>query len=193
MKKIIGVIFLFFVTMSIFSLPLTGFWGMPWGITQKNALEQMELKGYSPVYSKDSGYLFKDVKFAGRDGELLLSFKDDQLYIAVYRIKTEKNKVYETYQKIKQDLANKYGVADRDREEYKFPYEKGDGHTETAISLDLVDLTCIWDFDNSDGIMISLAENEFDSSLKNVMLVYFYGKVVLELESQSKKEISDDL
>lgn len=193
MKKAFLVIMMFsLITVSAFGENLTGFWGVPWGSSLTKTEEIMAAKGYSPDSSASNGMTFKNASFAGRDCTVTFFLKNGGFYMGAATILPAMNKSYEEYIALKDDLINKYGEPAGDVENYKSPYEKGDGHTETAISLNYATIGANWIFEDKNEIVLMLVKNEKEYQIE-LNLVYMEKNIMDIAIEEKQKSVLDDL
>jgi hypothetical protein len=151
MKTILIAVLL--LPISLFSQKLDGFWGIKFRSSTSFVISEMSKKGYTKKsIDKDSSIRFYNVVFAGRKADLVVfEFYKGKFYSASVLFKSElESETYNYYKLLKKDLNDKYFVTTRDVEDYKYPYEKGDGHWETALKLGKLDLMARWNF-NTEG------------------------------------------
>ncbi len=192
MKKYVFILCFVLSALSAFSVPLTGFWGIPWGASLSDVQQKMSERGYvSDVVTKIAvGY--KNVNFAGRNCSIDFFIKDSYFYLGVVTIITKENNSYEEYQSLKSDLIEKYGQPRNNNEKYKYPYEKGDGHFETALRVNCVDISASWFFEENNAVIIKLKYNDKKRQVE-LSLAYMQGKMILSQSEEKKKSTLDDL
>ena len=100
---IVGLFFVSFVS----AVPLTGFWGVPWGASTSEIDTIMAQKGYQPAAKAAKGWIYENVSFAGRNGDAFFVLKDAKLAGGSFRFSPKKNIVYDTFKSLKQDLIDK--------------------------------------------------------------------------------------
>ena len=98
----------------------------------------------------------------------------------------------EKYEKIREELNQKYYITDKIIEEYKYPYEAGDGHTETAIEMGKAEFMTIWQFK-------CLTNNEFNNSIilsitnkLKVILIYSEGSLYQIYSDRENNKVMSD-
>jgi len=185
MKYVLLTLFLFPIL--LFAQTLDGFWGIKFGSSSSVVISEMAKKGYSKkTVGDDNSIKYYNVSFAGRKAELVVFyFFNGKFYSGSLLFKTElDSETYKYYTLLKNDLNNKYFTTSRDVEDYKYPYDKGDGHWETALKLGKLDLRSIWNF-NTGG-------NEFNSITLVVLPSFYIGLVytdgALNKEANYEKE-----
>jgi len=181
---IIGLVFVSFVS----AVPLTGFWGVPWGASTSEIDTIMAQKGYQASAKASNGYIYRNVSFAGRNGDAFFVLKDSRLVGGSFKFSPKRNAAYENYNSLKNDLISKYGTPTNEQEVYSSPYRKGDGYTETAIALNKLKLSAAWEFENNNLILLNV-ESDQENYTITIFLNYYTG-VVME---ETKKSIMDDL
>jgi hypothetical protein len=136
--------------------------------------------------------LWKNVKFAGRDADLFFSFYNDKLYTVLAVITVDKGNAFDTYNSIKDDMAAKYGEPTDNIEQYKYPYEKGDGHEETALYANAAKIFCRWVFDSGNYIYISLVYYK-PSASNTIGISYVNKSIENEYLGKTKAANQEDL
>lgn len=185
---IVGLFFVSFVS----AVPLTGFWGVPWGTSSPEIETIMSSKGYVVTYKSVNALYYKNVKFAGRIGDAAFFLRDSKFAYGVFVFTPGNNLAYDTYVSMKNDLTDKYGQPDKDKEEYSYPYTKNDGHTETAIMMNYVKMSSAWAFDAGDFIVLSFKVNEKNASV-DIMLAYYNYEMIEAINKEKKRSTMDDL
>jgi len=102
--------------------------------------------------SDNENIIFNGLKFAGRETLLIMfRFIDNKFHTAHVFIKPKlESHIIDLYNEIKDEINDKYYITEEDYETYKFPYEKNDNYTETAISLGKASFSSFWKFKNRD-------------------------------------------
>lgn len=192
MKKILVVIFILFSISMIAAESLPGFWGISWGSSSDEIEKAMIEKGYQVRYKTPTGMLYENISFAGRTGTIAFLFRDLKFITGTFMFEPAIRNVYQSYQSLKGSLIEKYGTPQQDTEIYTPPYGKGDGYTETAISLNYLKLNSYWIFDDGNNILLSISKNE-KSKIISIMLSYYDGKAQSEILLEKKKSTLGDL
>jgi hypothetical protein len=193
LKKIILSIFfalLFVASVSCEILP--GFWGIPFGSSLVQIQDIMTVKGYKPATSASYLIEYDNVKFAGRECTVVFLLENDRFYLGDVEIVPNMNKAFNEYTSLKNDLTGKYGIPTLDREEYKFPYKKNDGYTETAIFLNYATIDATWRFEDGNRIKLLVWKNEKTGRIE-VSLGYVEGNIWSQVINKEKQSISEDL
>jgi len=191
MKKLAIAIFILFSVASLYSVPLTGFWGIPWETSKADAEKIILEKGIKPTYN-GNGLLYEKINFANREGDMVLLFNEDKLYQASFNFKPETNRAYDTYKKLCDDMEQKYGAPTGNREEYKSPYSKNDGHTETAILMNYANISSFWGFDDGNIILITVKKNSKSNNIY-INLIYNNDKIFKIVQEKKQKSVINDL
>jgi len=169
---------------------IDGFWGMRFGSNQESVRKIMQSKaGYEIMYPATADrIIYTGGSFGGRDVALLsLDFVDGLFYQALIVFQSDlESRVIPTYRKIKAELTEKYNTPKVDTERYSYPYEKGDGHTETAIRLGKATFGALWVFSSGNTIGLTIG------SKMGIALTYFDGALNSIAEQRQKaKDMSD--
>ena len=158
MKKLFTVLILSIIGICAFAqtkMP-TGLLNIEFGETQENAESKMINRGFTLISKLDKDKIEFSGKFSGRDSTIILEFYEDQFCCAFVLYEPDLNKTIDTFDKIVSDFKKVYGEPNIKKREFKYPYEEGDGHEETAIALNKTDIYCFWSFSNDNRIMVSI-------------------------------------
>ena len=190
MKRIIVILIGFLFVTQINAQKLDGFWSIPWKSSLTETKNIMESKGL--VSNSTSGNIlnYSNIEFAGRTGKLSLYFDRDRFYGSSFRIKPIKNNALKEYLSLKNDLIKKYNKPTMDKEEYLYPYKKGDGYEETAIAGNSTNIDCSWWFDDSSAIILSVSSEDYEIT---IILSYYYGDIMKEITQKKSDSINNDL
>jgi len=179
---------------SSYSQTLEKFYGFRFGTTVDSVKKGMLSKPgckIDPESSKDL-LIFSGVNFAGRDVLIIcFAFVNNKLHTgSVYISPRLESGILDLYNQIRTELNEKYYFSTEFYESYKYPYEKEDGHTITAIKLGKAKFSTYWKFKNpkseseEDQNLISLRITENLS----VKIIYQDGVLINEAVDQQKKE-----
>lgn len=174
---------------------LKNFLGIDFGESRESVKEKMlsrENCYFDEENSSNQFQFFKGVKFAGRETDfIMLLFYENKFCKSAIFIKPKlQSQIVQLYQDIKSEINNKYYKTDDDFEHYEYPYEKNDGHIETAISLGKANFSSYWVFPDQDGIddFITLKITEdFD-----VVINYEDGNLTGKMVDENNEENSLD-
>lgn len=188
--KTLLLISLMFTGLTLSSQELTGFWGLKFGSSISQAENYMATKPgcvLGPVDGKDDLLMYKGGTFAGKDIDFIaLQFYKGAFYSGVvFLTPATEERAIPIYKELKADLTAKYSAPQKDYENYKYPYEKGDGHELTAIKLEKLKLTSLWFFDNA-SITLSIS--------KDLQPALFYSETKMQTavsEAAKTKEAND--
>lgn len=192
MKKYLLFIFIVSIISVVGAESLPGFWGIPWESSMLEVESAMESKGYKVTFKNDNGAIFKNVTFANRSGDAIFLFKENRFSLGGFIFVPPKNQAYESYQSLKKDLVEKYGAPNSDTEQYVYPYSKGDGHTEFAITSNYLKINTGWRFDDNNVILLSMKATEKEKKVE-INLAYYFGLAAEKAAQESKKSTLDDL
>jgi hypothetical protein len=177
---------------------LEGFLGVKFGSTIEEATKILSAKPGFKVnreFSKPDILAFTDAPFAGRKSFLIcLAFVNNKFHTGFAIIAPNlESQLIELYNGIKEELNEKYFKTTSDFKSFKYPYEDGDGHEETAIKLGKASFSSFWNFKNPKGTndennIISL---EITESMK-VKLTYQDGILIHEQVDKAKKKNFQD-
>jgi hypothetical protein len=131
---------------------INGCMGLIFGQSKSKVKQIMTSKGgiLDTKYSKPDVLIYDNIKFATRKTSFVAChFTNDKLCECVIYMKADlESNTTNLYNVIKNELNKKYYESDVTFEQYKYPYEKGDGFTENAISLGKATFITYW-FENS--------------------------------------------
>ena len=192
MKKLIMLVLVVFFVSIVGAEPLQGFWGVPWGASIPEVEMSVQAKGYNVTFKNDSGMIFKNVTFANRRGDATFSFQDQKLVSGSFVFTPMKTLAYESYQSLKNDIKEKYGLPGTDKEQYMFPYTKDSGHKETAIAINYLIMNATWLFDEGNAISLGIKGNEKENRIE-IAISYFTGPAYERFTKESKKTVLEDL
>ncbi len=160
---------------------INGFLNISFGENKQSTIEKIEERNgiLDLDNSTDDSLIFDNLKFAGR--ETIFSafhFINDKFCRAMVFLKANlESRTIELYQQIKEEITQKYYITNQGFENYQYPYEKNDGHTETAISMGKASFSSFWKFKNDktnedDYISIKIDENF------HIIIVYENGRLM---------------
>lgn len=176
---------------------IDGVMGIKFGLTVEQVKQQMSQKSDFQIELDETNLenlIYTNGKFAGRDVNFIsFDFVDNQLYKVTIVLKVDfKSQIIDIYESVRDDLNQKYFITDRIIEEYKYPYEAGDGFVESAIELGKAKFATAWLFKNtldsnfSNSILLSISTS-FD-----VFLIYSEGRLKeIVTNRENKKNMSD--
>ncbi|MFA6201406.1 MAG: hypothetical protein WC679_13475 [Bacteroidales bacterium] len=190
MKRVIVVLIVFLFVTQIPAQTLEGFWSIPWKSSISETKMMMEGKGQFTNSTITNALSYPNIVFAERTGKLSLFFDSDRFYCSNFTIIPIKNNALKEYTNLKNDLIKKYNKPSKDKEEYLYPYEKGDGHEETAISGNYTKIDSSWWFDDSNAIILSLSSEDYKIS---ITLSYYCGEIMKERMQNKSESINKDL
>jgi len=165
-----------------------GLLNIDWGTTSQISKQLLlERENVSYTEEKDEVLSFIGGTLAGFEvGMWMLFFNNDKLYEARMGIDISlEAQAISTYNEIKSLLKKKYGYPDVDVEKYSYPYEKGDGHDETAIKLGKATIGANWELEKT------TIEIRIMSSL-DIMLRYTSNKLSKEAEEKIEQKKIDE-
>jgi hypothetical protein len=199
MKHLLIAFLLFMTISSINAQSIDGFFGMKFGSSVDSIKKAMLSKQGSTIESKfctDSRLVFTGLKFAGRNALLMrFSFVNNKFHTGTAAFTSDlESKVVDLYNDIKGEINEKYHQSTSDYEQYKYPYEKGDGHTETAIKLGKASFATYWFFkhpisgnkDYQNSITLEISSN------LTISITYQDGMLINEaIEKKKEKNFKD--
>lgn len=192
MKILITTVLILFCVRA-YSQNLDSFFGVKFGSPQEAVKKVMLSKPGCKLDTKDSDdntLVFSGVKFAGRETFLIVfNFVNNKFHTAKVLIPSSlPSKAILLYNEIKSELNEKYYLTLDDFENYEYPYEKGDGYTESAIKLGKATFTAFWVFSNTnsteDKNSISLQVTE----TLDILLTYQDGALIKEAVQKRKDQ-----
>lgn len=169
---------------------LDGFFGIKFGSSQELVKSTMIKKGFIFNNKSDgTNLLFHKGKFAGREvRDIMFVFHNKQFHTAyVSFVPSLSGDIINLYEIICKEIIDKYFPADLVVERYIYPFEKDDGHYETAIKSGKAKLVSFWEFKapknnaKNNRITVMIASDMF------VGLIYIDG-YLSELAQNAEKE-----
>ncbi len=140
---------------------LTGFWGIPFGCSESKAVEILKQKRLLPTKGFLSGVkelqtlTLDDANFGNRKSlSINLLFANNKFCRAKVYYDTDTPHIMDDFESVKKNLEAKYSQTET-LSKFKSPYEKGDGHEETALRLGYAELICAWLFNNNSNIILA--------------------------------------
>ena len=126
----------------------------------------------------------KNILFSGRDAFfMILKFVNDKFYESHLLFETASPHIQDDFNSMSEELSRKYFKANQ-YEHYKYPYEKGDGHEESSITMGYGELSAYWIFKEKKGISLKTFKS---SKTMYLSLTYQDGLFVdVALEEQIK-------
>lgn len=175
---------------------LDGFFGIKFGSTREQVKSIMLERKNGKIdleNCSEKKLIFDNVKFAGRMSQFVLfSFVNNKFHTAKVIIKEPlESKVVDVYNDIKTELNTKYFKTTDDFENYKSPYEKGDGYTETAIKVGKLTIAAYWTFKNPNSDAENLISLEIDEKML-IKIGYQDGLLIKEAVNIKNKENFSD-
>jgi hypothetical protein len=178
------------------TLHIDGLMGIKFGEIRQNVAKAIEAKGgkrLQPNNPDTTTVTYIDLNFAGRKTFLtVFKFYNNRFYTGFVLFKPDlETHAIEDFNDIKREISSKYYVTDKDFEQYKSPYEKNDGYTETAIKIGKAEFATFWKFkslDNSEDDYIVL-------KIKPSMLIelmYQDGKLTAIANREEEKKVLND-
>lgn len=192
MRKVNLAFCLLIIVFPLYSESLEGFWGINWGASSSDIRQAMSQKGYSTNQFSNEIVIYDNVRFAGRDCGISFLLSGDRLFCSAVTIIPSRNGSYDAYISLKNDLTIKYNKPTFDIETYKPPYTKGDGYTETAISLNYTKILAAWMFDDGNYILLSVSHD--DKKGQNEIYLYYLQKSVYDIfQANKQSDVTSDL
>lgn len=167
---------------------VTGFMKSVWGSTLQEVEQNNSGKGYVYMDGFEDILAVSSVEFAGFDDcTIAWYFTSNQLFQGkvIYTPSLEA-RAMEEYDSFKSKIDSKYGLGER-YEFYDYPYEKGDGHWETAFKIGKGTLFSYW-MDNEENIITLKLDEDL-----NVTLTYQNSSLVEKAVEEKEAAESEDL
>ena len=170
---------------------LEGFLKSKWGSSTTEVKENNAGKGY--LYydgegADENNLIVLEADFAGESDCLIIwKFTSNKLFEGTVLISPDlKARAMEQYEQMSSKISGKHGTGET-YESYDYPYEKGDGHWETAFKLGKGNLSTYWNFDDGNIISMTLTEN------LSIRVTYQSTDLVSEAVRKQEADNSDDL
>lgn len=175
------------------NLKINGFLNISFGENKQNVIEKIKEKnGILDLENvNEDSLIFDNLKFAGRDTTFVaFHFVQDKFCRAMVFLKANlESQTVTLYKHIKEEINERYYQTADDFENYEYPYEKNDGHIETAISLGKATFSSYWTFKNNkenDYISVKIDENF------HIIIVYESGQLMTDFENCKKQKNYED-
>lgn len=188
-------VFTFLCSTSLFSQTLDGVMGVKFGSSPETVKKVVLAKTGAKLFTgrtHEHMLFFEGFTFAGRKVALVaFSFINNQFHTAMIAFKPKNSAtIIELYEELKNEINEKYFVTNMDYEEYKYPYEKGDGLAEYAIQADKANFSAYWEFKNlnSESDYINL---KISSDLR-IDLTYQSGALIKLARDKQKQDNNKD-
>jgi len=191
MKQILTIL-LISVCISATSQTLEGFMGIKFGASSETVKHTMSARPecrLNKQYSTEESLAFEGAMFAGRQTAIILfSFVNNKFYTAsVFIIPSLESEAIELFNTIKEELDEKYFSTREYFETYKYPYEKGDGYTESAIKQGKASFIAFWAFQDADSSNKNFISLEIGKSL-SIIITYQDGNLIKEASMLAKEK-----
>lgn len=175
----------------LMNLKINGFLNISFGENQQKVSEKMnEKSGILDAENSDQNSLiFDNIKFAGHQTTFIaIHFLQDKFCRAMVFIKANlESRTIDLYKQIKKEINEKYYQTKNDFENYEYPYERYDGHTETAIALGKANFSTYWNFKNDESKEDDYISVKIDENF-NIIITYESGQLMKEFEDNKKQE-----
>ena len=189
--KLLSTLFLtltYFVVNAQGTPKIDGFMGSDFGmtITQVKAVNADKNYDYPDGFK---GLVVTNQSFAGfSDCSLIWSFTEsDKLFQGKVLTSPDlEAQAMSLYDKITAAISRKYGDGTR-LESYDYPYEKGDGHWQTAFRLGKGHLMTVWKDENDNTITVKLDEDFY------IIVTYWDAKLIDVAISEQNNKNDEDL
>lgn len=167
---------------------ISSFYGIKFGLSFIAVKDAMKAKGYSP-FSENDGVLlgYSNVSFGGRTPMLMLFKFDDSTFFegSVFFKHDLESRTLDLYNDIKEDVTSKYGDGES-YESYDYPYEKSDGHWETALKLGKAHISTFWVKHSGAAIQLEVT-NDF-----SIELSYQDKKLIKQVVNKQQSKALED-
>lgn len=138
---------------------IDGFWGVKFGSGKATAKAIIKKeKGLEPIYSNDDGIVYNPGTFGGYScRSVALSFTDNRLSVGMVTYPSNELDIFRDYEKIREAITKKYGSSFKEKDEYAYPYKKGDDDAVSAIKYGHTNICTYWWPDPSKKFVIEVA------------------------------------
>lgn len=196
MKKVLFICSLFLISIGLAAQDNNSFWNLKYGSSRKQIETQiLKERGLSP-YNKGSenskSLYYTDCTFSGEKVKFIgIDFVDDKFYEAVILLEpTSETVIFTMFNRLKNNLSEKYGDPTISRSKFKTPYEKGDGYEIQAIKAGKASFVAKWDSPVLDPV------NEIAIMInRDVQVALIYTNIKLKeiIKDREKQEAIDEL
>lgn len=177
------------------NLKINGFLNIPFGENQQKVIEMMNEKGgiLSLENSNHNALIFDNIQFAGHPTTLIaINFLKEEFCRAMVFIKASlESRTIDLYKQIKEGINEKYYQTKNDFENYEYPFEKNDGHIETAITLGKAIFSAYWNFKNEESKEDDYISVKIDENFQ-IIITYENGQLMKALVDSQKQENHKD-
>lgn len=169
--------------------------GVKYSQSKQEVIKILQARGgtiYKAEKPDPNQLIFVNLKYGAYDTDMvILTFSDDKLYqIGIFLKPKHESAAVELYKRVAETLGAKYGPPDQNIEEYLYPYERNDGHVETAISIGKAKFRKVWRFEYQDvpaDLLTMTISDNFD-----VIVGYVYGRLFSKQYDLEKQKDSHD-
>lgn len=174
---------------------INGFLNISFGENKESTIEKIKERNGIPdsQNSTNESLIFDNLKFAGRETTFTaFHFVNDKFCRAMVFLKANlESRTIDLYKQIKDEITEKYYITNQDYENYEYPYEQNDGHTETAISLGKASFSSFWKFKNSQGQQDDYISLKIDENF-HVIVIYENGELMEKYENNKNQNNYQD-
>lgn len=164
-----------------------GFFGIGFATSIEEVTKTMSIKNAKIDTKNEELIIYEGTEFGGRKSVFVsFEFYENKLCGGMAMFNSDlKSGTIPLYNSLVKDITDKYGDG-LSKEEYDYPYEKGDGHTITAISIGSARFNTHWP--NLEGGSISVIvtkDHNIGIIYKDKLLTFFKEK---EEKSKNSKD-----
>jgi hypothetical protein len=174
---------------------IDGFLNISFGEKKQSTIEKIKDRNgiLDLENSIDESLVFDNIKFAGRETVFTaFHFVDDKFCRAMVFLKANlESKTVELYQKIKEEITEKYFRTNQDYEIYEYPFQKNDGHLETAISIGKANFSSFWTFKNNQSNQDDYISMKIDENF-HIIIIYENGELMKKYENNKNQNNFQD-
>lgn len=160
MKKLL-ILFLMILGLNSNAQELNGCMGIQFGESKASVKQKMtEKSGFELYNSKEETVSYINGTFAGRKAVgAVFKFYNDELHTVIILLDIESEPMaMNEYQKVLNDLNDKYGVKFEKIHNFKKPYYEGDGYEHNAIRLGYADIFAFYEFSNKCAMSVEITK-----------------------------------
>jgi len=174
--------------------PIREFYGIKFGFTKELSKSIMKSKGWIIDSEKTGSIIYKENNFLKRSANIILKFVNNEFYegIAIFSPKLDSG-ILDLYNSINEDVSLKYGKGES-YESYSYPYEKNDGHLETALSLGKANFNTYWSKKSENKLSkkdYNIISTEITENLLVILTYQDAERIKIAINEQNKSKLED--
>lgn len=179
---------------SISDDPIQEFYGIKFGTSKEASKAIMKSKGWVVDSEKAGSVVYKENTYLKREANIIIKFVKNEFYEGVVLFYPQiESQILDLYNSIVDDVSLKYGEGDS-YESYSYPYEKNDGHLETALSLGKAKFSTYWykkDGNNLTKKEYNVISTVISENLGVILTFQDSERINIAINEQNKSKLED--